>query len=104
MVQFQREGGGINSAAWICNELTVNGFDDWYLPSLDEALYMYNNLYLRGLGDLKTDRYWTSTVGYVNDVWERIFYVDFADGSENNFSMIWNLPDARCQVRAVRQF
>jgi TolB-like protein len=104
MVQFQREGGGINSAAWLCNELTINGFDDWYLPSLDEVLYMYNNLYLQGLGDLKTDRYWTSFVGYVNDIWERIFYVDFSDGSEKNFSMIWALPDARCQVRAIRQF
>jgi TolB-like protein len=104
VVQFQREGGGINSAAWLCNELTVNGFDDWYLPSLDEVLYIYNNLYLRGLADLKPDRYWTSFVGYANDIWERIFYVDFADGSEKNFDMIWNLPAARCQVRAVRQF
>jgi TolB-like protein len=104
IVQFQREGGGINSAAWLCNELTVNGFDDWYLPSLDEVLYMYNNLYLKGHGDLKTDSYWTSYVGYKDDIWERIFYVDFSDGSENNFSMIWNLPTVRCQVRAIRQF
>jgi hypothetical protein len=104
MVQFQREGGGINSAAWLCNELTVNGFDDWYLPSLDEVLYMYNNLYLNKLADLKTDRYWTSFVGYKDDIWERIFYIDFSDGSEKNFSMIWNLPTARCQVRAIRQF
>jgi hypothetical protein len=104
IVQYQREGGGINSAAWLCDELTVNGFDDWYLPSLDEVLYMYNNLYLKGLGDLKPDSYWTSTVGYVNDIWERIFLVDFSDGSEKNFSMIWNLPDAKCQVRAIRQF
>jgi TolB-like protein len=104
ITQYQREGGGINSAAWLCNELTVNGFDDWYLPSLDEALYMYNNLYLQGRGDLKPDGYWTSYVGYENDIWERIFYVDFSDGSERNFSMIWNLPTARCQVRAIRQF
>jgi hypothetical protein len=104
MVQFQREGGGINSAAWLCNELTVNGFDDWYLPSVDEVLYMYNNLYLKGLADLKTDRYWTSFVGYKDDIYERIFYIDFSDGSEKNFYMIWNLPTARCQVRAIRQF
>ena len=104
MIQFQREGGGINSAAWLCNELTANGFDDWYLPSLDELLYMYNNLYLQGLGDLKPGRYWSSTVAYANDVWERIFYVDFVDGSEGNFSMIWNLPGERLQVRAIRQF
>jgi hypothetical protein len=104
MVQFQREGGGINSAAWLCNDLTVNGFDDWYLPSVDEVLHMYNNLYLKGLADLKTERYWTSFVGYKDDVYEQIFYIDFSDGSEKSLYMIWNLPTARCQVRAVRQF
>jgi hypothetical protein len=65
---------------------------------------MYNNLYLKGLADLKTGRYWTSFAGYKDDVLERIFYIDFSDSSEKNFSMIWNLPAARCQVRAVRQF
>jgi TolB-like protein len=104
ITQFQRDGGGINSAAWLCNELTVNGFDDWYLPSLDEVLYMYNNLYLQGLADLKTDRYWTSYIGYKDDIWERVFYVDFADGSERNFDLIWRVPEAKCQVRAIRQF
>jgi len=35
---FEQKGGGINTAPWVCNDLNVNGFDDWYLPSADELL------------------------------------------------------------------
>lgn len=94
---FQKDGGGINTAPWICSELIVNGFDDWYLPSLDELHYMYNNLYSLGLGELKDGLYWSS---YVNGWWYT-FCVDFSDGSEKT-PMIPR--SAKHQVRAIRQF
>ncbi|MDR0441986.1 MAG: DUF1566 domain-containing protein [Treponema sp.] len=99
IVVFKREGGGINSAAWLCNELTVSGFNDWYLPSLDELLYMYNNLYLQGLADLKSANYWSSSVMYVY-----VYFLDFSDGSEKSINAAWSPPNERYQVRAIRRF
>ena len=43
-----------NSAAKICYDLVLNGYDDWYLPSKDELSLMYNNIGLRGW-------YWSSS-------------------------------------------
>jgi hypothetical protein len=94
---FRKSGGGINTAPWFCNELSVNGYNDWYLPSLDELLYIYNNLYSKGLGGFKNGKYWSSYV----DGWMYTFCVNFSDGSEERRPF----PDSyRYQVRAIRQF
>lgn len=36
-------------AAWIADEFSYNGYDDWYLPSLDELLIALNVLYQSNL-------------------------------------------------------
>ncbi|GHU30915.1 hypothetical protein FACS1894172_04930 [Spirochaetia bacterium] len=95
--EFQKRGGGVNTAPGICSELIINDFDDWYLPSTDELLYMYNNLYMNGLGDLKKSVYWSSTVGL------ELYCIDFVDGSEKD-PLAYNQDTVKHQVRAVRQF
>jgi hypothetical protein len=48
-----------NSAAWLCAELVLNNYDDWYLPSVSELLTFYQN---RGfIGGFESTNYWTST-------------------------------------------
>jgi hypothetical protein len=94
---FQKVGGGINTAPWYCSELTINGFNDWYLPTLDELLYMYNNLFLKGIGEFKNASYWSS---YVNGWWY-VFCVDFSDATEKH---PFSPEEKRYQVRAIRRF
>jgi hypothetical protein len=101
IAEFQRRGGEVNTAPWFCTELTINGFDDWYLPSTDELLYIYNNLYLKGLGDFTNGVYWSSTVGEPDA--GAALCVSFIDGAEqwarSNLSR-----GTRNQVRAIRRF
>ncbi len=35
---------GLNTAAGMCDSLTLNGYNDWYLPSIKELSLMYNQL------------------------------------------------------------
>lgn len=48
-------------AAKLCSDLIFNGFDDWFLPSIDELDLMYTNLKKNNLGDFVSDGYWSST-------------------------------------------
>jgi hypothetical protein len=48
-------------AARMCAEAVINDFDDWFLPSINEMLAMYENLHRRGIGGLEPTSYWTST-------------------------------------------
>lgn len=41
--------------------LQESGYDDWFLPSIDELEAMYDNLHLEGVGDFISDSYWSST-------------------------------------------
>lgn len=84
-----------NSAAKLCYDLQLAGYDDWFLPSRDELLKMYQNLKIYGKGDFRSAYYWSSSDydafgGY---------YVDFSNGYSFHASMT-----AQHYVRAVRAF
>jgi hypothetical protein len=48
-----------NYAANICAQLDAHGFDDWYLPSIDELLLLHQNR--QQIGGFQTATYWSST-------------------------------------------
>ncbi|HOX30770.1 MAG TPA: InlB B-repeat-containing protein [Spirochaetales bacterium] len=48
-------------AARLCSELSFNGYDDWFLPSIDELTYAYLNVWKPGKGIHSEGRYWSST-------------------------------------------
>lgn len=51
-----------NCAARVCDNYSVNGLDDWYLPSRDELAYIYTSLNsLMNLGTSTNQVYWSST-------------------------------------------
>jgi hypothetical protein len=87
---------GENGAAFFCDDLVVNGFDDWFLPSRGELNLMYTRLKEKGLGGFKSETYWSSS-DYGN--WNYAWYQGFGDGSQNGSGK----GDVR-SVRAVRAF
>lgn len=48
-------------AARLADNYSLNGYNDWFLPSSDGLDFMYENLHLNGLGGFADDQYWSST-------------------------------------------
>ena len=49
-------------AAKLCADYSLNGFDDWFLPSQKELEEMYEQLYLQNLGSFtEGSNYWSSS-------------------------------------------
>lgn len=64
------QGAG-SYAAKICDDLILNGYSDWYLPSRDEL----NELYIQKsqIGGFATAHYWSSTETDAQRVWGQLF-------------------------------
>ena len=52
-------GGKTDYAAKLCNDLVLNGYDDWFLPSKDELNLMYGQKGV--IGSFAVDYYWSSS-------------------------------------------
>jgi hypothetical protein len=54
-------GGPGNYAAYICDTLTLNGYNDWFLPSLGELTELLNQRNAGTVSGFYSDYYWSST-------------------------------------------
>jgi hypothetical protein len=97
IVDGMNELGVSVPAVQFCANLNFGGSYDWYSPSKAELNLMFSNLKMRGLGDFKGDRYWSSTevVNETRQAWVQ----NFSDGSQGG---AWR--NESHLVRAVRQF
>jgi len=84
-----------NSAKSACEELILNGYSDWHLPSKEELNALYVNLKQIGVGGFADDGYWSSTEVNYGGAWLQYF----DDGLQFEFEY-----DEGFDVRAVRAF
>ena len=89
-----------NYAAYICDQLVIDGYDDWYLPSTEELNLLYQQ---KGkVGGFADYTYWSSTdlLGSPYAYFAMNQY--FVDGSRKlNVNMNKGEPN---NVRAIRSF
>jgi hypothetical protein len=83
-------------AAKLCDNLSLGGQTDWFLPSRDELNLMYKNMYLNSQGNFNTSAvYWGSTETDSGTAWTFNFGNEYA----SNYS-----KSDTTYVRAVRAF
>lgn len=79
-------------AAYICDTLTAYGYDDWYLPSIEELNAIYSNA--DKMIDLESENYWSSTESSSHRAWRQNFY----DGEKDTLKKYFKRT-----VRCVRR-
>jgi hypothetical protein len=82
-------------AAQLCNDLIVDGYSDWFLPSKGELNLMYENLKVFGVGGFIGDDYWSSSEDDAYYTWSQYF----GGGSQYYYG-----KNGTGRVRAVRAF
>ena len=91
---IKAQGDGLY-AATLCDNLLLNGYDDWFLPSRDELHILYENRNL--IGGFTNGCYWSSS-----DVKHANAYAcghDFGNGGQAGYIKSYTF-----YVRAVRYF
>lgn len=60
-------------AARVCDDLELNGYTDWYLPSIDELDLIYENVHKNGFGDFGDSECWSSSEFSEGSAWIKSF-------------------------------
>ena len=101
--KFRQATGNWNTAPQKANDLSLNGFEDWFLPSQGELDQIFGNLKRKNLGDFKDEYYWTSTESKEDQGgwarWNYAYSQNFKDGKMEPRSKSRSI-----YVRPIRQF
>lgn len=84
-----------NIAASICENLSQNGYSDWFLPSYYEMDLIYQKIIKTGLASFSSTNYWTSTQFSTDSA----YTINF---STYKFSQV--TKNTYLKVRAIRSF
>ena len=100
IVKWLNSHGETDRAPQLCDALVYDGYSDWFLPSKDELNLIYENLYLKGVGDfIDNDHigYYCSSSEYdVDEKWSQNFNGD-------GYQLI-GVKNTMGPIRAVRAF
>jgi len=97
------QSGHTNSAAALCASYTGGGFNDWYLPSMNEFNMIFNERYIinkvLGTNGLHVEIYWTSNESSATSTYRYAVH-----GSQSGGVLNTNTKETLYGVRAVRRF
>jgi len=88
-----------DKAAQRCDELELNGYTDWFLPSFAELNQMYTQLRRKRIGDFKDEIYWSSSQGEAISNSYGAGCINFTTGE-----ITWPYKTERHYVRPIRWF
>jgi len=92
--------GESGKAAQLCKAYSLNGYNDWFLPSRDELNLLYVNLWKKNLGGFSYDWYLSSSRLDGSRGYYGACIQSFSDGSQSSSSFLDNMY---C-VRPIRAF
>jgi hypothetical protein len=99
---------GSSTAHTLCEDYRYGGYDDWYLPSIEELKWMYRNLYENGMGNFVADEdssffYWSSSISeiYTSTYGTTYYYYYVFDFKEG---IVKSSTSGDYYVRPVRKF
>jgi hypothetical protein len=107
-IVYERDGHGLvaaitdlgsmdwYSAQTACDELILNGYSDWHLPTIEELNAVYVNLKQLGVGGFALNPYWSSTECSNYFAWKQFF--------DNGILNCSSSKNYKYDVRAVRTF
>lgn len=102
--RIRRNYGIANYAARYVSSLSVNGYDDWFLPSEDELFEMYKFMHanVKPIDGTHKTFYWSSSEYDLNNAWT----VNFKDGQQfDREKYLTPKPGVKAlRVRAIRAF
>jgi len=110
-VVYEKDGHGLvvslfdigeftwQNAKTACDELTLNGYSDWRLPSEEELEFIFKNLHKVGIGGFSWTSYWSSIEGGMSSL--SAIEMNFHDYNHRILTTNKNSPN---RVRAVRVF
>ncbi len=93
-------------AARVCDQATINGYSDWYLPSKGDFDLIYQNLHLQGLGNFINNTGPNNSVKMYNRYWTSS-QVSLPNGWAQDFSPYYQQVNSKSEpsrVRPIRQF
>jgi len=93
--------GERGKAAQLCDDFSLNGFNDWFLPNSTDLFRMYTNLKRRDLGRFQNNFYWSSNESQLSS--SMAIALDFTITAQHELPSSYP-KDRVYLVRAVRAF
>ena len=91
LVDAHENGVCTGNRGYHASTITMEGFDDWFLPSLDEQIAMFENLKKRGFGNFRNGYYWSSTTGSTDVVPSLHFGNGTYGNVTRNSTILWRV-------------